>query len=47
MDVKNFFLHIEFIKVIYMDPLQGLFAWFVGMCKLKHSLYDLNQAPKV
>ena len=46
MDVKNVFLHGDLAEDIYMTHPQGLFSSFVGVCKLKRSLYGLRQAPR-
>lgn len=45
IDVKNAFLHGDLIEDIYMTPSQGFFSYSVDVCKLKHSLYDMRQAP--
>jgi hypothetical protein len=47
MDVKNAFLHDNLKEDIYMTPPLGLFSSLSSVvCKLKQSLYGLNQAPR-
>jgi hypothetical protein len=46
MDVKNDFLHGDLSKEIYMEQSQGFIQNSYLVCKLKKSLYGLNQAPR-
>jgi hypothetical protein len=46
MDVKNDFLHGDLSKEIYMEQPQGFIQNSYLVCKLKKSLYGLNQAPR-
>lgn len=43
MDVKNGFLHDGLTRNICMTPPLGLSSTSKGVCKFKHSLYDLKQ----
>ena len=48
LDIKNAFLHGDLAKEVYMEQPLGFVAQgeFGLVCKLRHSLYDLKQAPR-
>jgi hypothetical protein len=46
MDVNNSFLHGDLSKEIYMEQPQGFIQNSSLVCRLKKSLYGLNQAPR-
>jgi hypothetical protein len=46
MDMKNAFLHGDLSKEIYMEQPQGFMQDSSLVCRLKKSLYGLNQAPR-
>ena len=46
MDVKNAFLNGDFSEEIYMQPPLGLSVESNNVCRLRHALYSLKQAPQ-
>jgi hypothetical protein len=46
MDVKNAFLHGDLSKEIYMEKPHGFMQDLSLVCRLKKSLYGLEQAPR-